>query len=199
MTMRNPYLKTDKTIAYLTKQYAKLFRRVTAFDELNIISVSHEVFDEALKVTEQEVTRLVKSVYDSYRESGAITAPEAQAAVAALMAAYNPTTKYVYQNELDRKRSRFVEGVISSETPVEEVALAKRLLVNMNKQFADDATFDAVVKAFADDGVKRVRWITALDDRRCKECKSRHGKVYDIDKIPPKPHMHCRCYVEKIK
>lgn len=199
MTMRNPYLKTDKTIAYLTKQYAKLFRRVTAFDELNIISVSHEVYDEALKVTEQEVTRLVKSVYDSYRESGAITAPEAQAAVAALMAAYNPTTKCVYQNELDRKRSRFVEGVISSETPVEEVALAKRLLVNMNKQFADDATFEAVVKAFADDGVKRVRWITALDDRRCKECKSRHGKVYDIDNIPPKPHMHCRCYVERVE
>lgn len=197
--MRNPYLKTDKTIAYLTKQYAKLFRRVTAFDELNIISVSHEVYDEALKVTEQEVTRLVKSVYDSYRESGAITAPEALAMVAALMAAYNPTTKYVYQNELDRKRSRFVEGVIASETPVEEVALAKRLLVNMNKQFADDATFDAVVKAFADDGAKRVRWITALDDRRCKECKSRHGKVYDIDHIPPKPHMHCRCYVEKVE
>ncbi|MBO5706435.1 MAG: hypothetical protein J6S05_05500 [Bacteroidaceae bacterium] len=199
MTMRNPYLKTDKTIAYLTKQYAKLFRRVTAFDELNIISVSHEVYDEALKVTEQEVTRLVKSVYDSYRESGAITAPEALAIVAALMAAYNPTTKYVYQNELDRKRSRFAEGVISSETPVEEVALAKRLLVNMNKQFADDATFEAVVKAFADDGVKRVRWITALDDRRCKECKSRHGKVYDIDNIPPKPHMHCRCYVERVE
>jgi SPP1 gp7 family putative phage head morphogenesis protein len=199
MTMRNPYLKTDKTIAYLTKQYAKLFRRVTAFDELNIISVSHEVYDEALKVTEQEVTRLVKSVYDSYRESGAITAPEAQAAVAALMAAYNPTTKYVYQNELDRKRSRFVEGVISSETPRDEVKLAERLLVNMNKQFADDATFEAVVKAFADDGVKRVRWITALDDRRCKECKSRHGKVYDIDNIPPKPHMHCRCYVERVE
>lgn len=199
MTMRNPYLKTDKTIAYLTKQYAKLFRRVTAFDELNIISVSHEVYDEALKVTEQEVTRLVKSVYDSYRESGAITAPEALAVVAALMAAYNPTTKYVYQNELDRKRSRFVEGVISSETPRDEVKLAERLLVNMNKQFADDATFEAVVKAFADDGVKRVRWITALDDRRCKECKSRHGKVYDIDNIPPKPHMHCRCYVERVE
>lgn len=197
--MRNPYLKTDKTIAYLTKQYAKLFRRVTAFDELNIISVSHEVYDEALKVTEQEVTRLVKSVYDSYRESGAITAPEALAVVAALMAAYNPTTKYVYQNELDRKRSRFVEGVISSETPRDEVKLAERLLVNMNKQFADDATFEAVVKAFADDGVKRVRWITALDDRRCKECKSRHGKVYDIDNIPPKPHMHCRCYVERVE
>ena len=199
MTMRNPYSKTDKTIAYLNKQYAKWFRRVTAFDELNVIAVSHEIYDEALKVVEQEATRLVKSVYDSYRESEeALPASEAHAVVIALLCAYNPVTKYVYENELDRKRARFAEGIISSDTPAEEVALAKRLLAAMNKQFADDATFDAVVKAYVDDGVKRVRWITAVDDRRCKECTARHHKIYNIDNIPPKPHLHCRCYVEKV-
>lgn len=197
--MRNPYSKTDKVIAYLSKQYAKLFRRVTSFDELNVISVSREIYDEALKITEQEATRLVKAVYDSYRETGEITASDAHAFTVALMAAYNPTTKYIYRNELDRKRSRFAEGVISSDTPREEVELAKRLLIAMNKQFADDATFEAVIKAFADDGVKRVRWITAVDDRRCKECKSRHHKIYSIDRVPPKPHLHCRCYIEKVE
>ena len=197
--MTNPYLKTDKTIAYLNKQYAKLFRRVTAFDELNVIPLSHEIYDEALKITEQEATRLVKSVYDSYSESGELTASDSHAAVIALMGAYNPVTKYIYRNEIDRKRSRFAEGVISSDTPREEVEVAKRLLIATNKQFADDATFDAVVQAYAADGVKRVRWVTAVDDRRCTECKSRHGKVYEIDKIPPKPHLHCRCYVVKFE
>ena len=197
--MQNPYSKTDKTIVFLNKQYAKLFRRVTAFDELNVISVSHEIYDEALKITEQEATRLVKSVYDSYREDAVIPPEEAHAFVVALMGAYNPVTKYIYRNELDRKRSRFAEGVLSSNAPREEVALAKRLLIAMNKQFADDATFDAIVKAFSDDGVKRVRWITAPDDRRCKECKSRHHKIYNIENIPPKPHMHCRCYVERVE
>ena len=196
--MRNPYSKTDKTIAYLNKQYAKLFRRVTSFDELNVIAVSHEIYDEVLNVVEQEATRLVKSVYDSYREAETIPTSEALAMVVAMLGAYNPVTKYVYENELDRKRARFAEGVISSDAPAEEVALAKRLLAAMNKQFADDATFDAVVKAYADDGVKRVRWITAVDDRRCKECKARHHKIYNIDNIPPKPHLHCRCYVEKV-
>ena len=199
MTMRNPYIKTDKVIAYLSKQYAKLFRRVTSFDELNVISVSHEIYDEALKITEQEATRLVKAVYDSYRETGEITAADAHSFTVALMAAYNPTTKYIYRNELDRKRSRFAEGVISSDTPREEVELAKRLLIAMNKQFADDATFEALIKAFADDGVKRVRWVTAVDDKRCKECKSRHHKIYSIDNVPPKPHLHCRCYIEKVE
>ncbi len=197
--MRNPYIKTDKVIAYLSKQYAKLFRRVTSFDELNVISVSHEIYDEALKITEQEATRLVKAVYDSYRETGEITAADAHSFTVALMAAYNPTTKYIYRNELDRKRSRFAEGVISSDTPREEVELAKRLLIAMNKQFADDATFEALIKAFADDGVKRVRWVTAVDDKRCKECKSRHHKIYSIDNVPPKPHLHCRCYIEKVE
>jgi hypothetical protein len=197
--MTTPYKKTDKTIAYLNKQYSKLFRKLTSFDELNVIEVSHEIYDEVLKLVEQESTRLVKSVYDSYSENRTISVSDATAFVLALMLAYNPVTKYVYKNELERKRSRFAEGVIASDSPYEEIELAKRLLVALNRQFEDDVTFDAVVKAFEDDGIKEVRWITAVDDKRCKECKSRHGKIYPIHKIPPKPHRYCRCYVEKVE
>lgn len=199
MNMTTPYKKTDKTIAYLNKQYSKLFRKLTSFDELNVIEVSHEIYNEVLKLVEQESTRLVKTVYDSYSENHTISTTDATAFVLALMLAYNPVTKYVYKNELERKRSRFAEGVIASESPIEEVELAKRLLVALNRQFEDDVTFDTVVKAFEDDGVKEVRWITAEDDKRCKECKSRHGKIYPIHRIPPKPHRYCRCYLEKIK
>ncbi len=197
MTMKTPYSKTDKTIAYLNKQYVKLFRQVMSFDELKVIQVSHEIYNEVLRLIETEATRLVKSVYNSYR-SATIADEEAHGFVLLLMLAYNPVTKYVYKNELDRKRSRFAEGVIASDTPQEEIELAKRLVAGMNKQFLDDVTFDTVVKAYEDDGVEEVRWITALDDRRCKECKSRHNKIYPIDKIPPKPHLHCRCYVTKV-
>ena len=199
MTMTTPYKKTDKTIAYLNKQYSKLFRKLTSFDELNVIEVSHEIYNEVLKLVEQESIRLVKAVYDSYSEDHTISITDATAFVLALMLAYNPVTKYVYKNELERKRSRFAEGVIASDSPIEEVELAKRLLVALNRQFEDDVTFDTVVKAFEDDGVKEVKWITAEDDKRCKECKSRHGKIYPIHGIPPKPHRYCRCYLEKIK
>lgn len=199
MMAKNPYQKTDKTIAYLNKQYSKLFSRLTSFDELNVIETSHTIYEEVLALVERESTRLVKAVYDSYSESHTISSADALAFVLALMLAYNPVTKYVYKNELERKRSRFAEGVIASDTPIEEVELAKRLLVALNRQFEDDVTFDTVVKAYEDDGVEEVRWITAVDDRRCAECKSRHGKIYPIHKIPPKPHRYCRCYVEKVK
>ena len=193
--MNNPYSKTDKTIEYLNKQYAKLFRKLTSFDELNVIEVSREIYREVLRDVKQESSRLVKAVYKSHRENGeTISSKDANA----LVLAYNPVTKYVFKNELDRKRARFAEGVISSDTPREEVELAKRLLIGMSKQFEDDVTFEAVVQAYKDDGVKKVRWITEVDERRCSECKSRHGKIYPIDKIPPKPHRYCRCYVEKV-
>ena len=191
------YQKTDKVIAYLSKQYSKLFRRVTNFDELNVINVSHEIFDEAVILTEREVTRLVKAVYDSKREGGEISSADALSLVLTLMLAYNPVTKYVYRNEMDRKRARFAEGVIASDSPREEIALATRLMIATNKQFAEDATFEAAVQAYRADGVERVRWVTAVDDRRCAECKSRHGKIYPINNIPPKPHRYCRCYIEK--
>lgn len=199
MMAKNPYQKTDKTIAYLNKQYAKLFRQLTSFDELNVINVSHEIYDEVLKLVERESTRLVKTVYDSYSENHTISTTDASDFVLALMLAYNPVTKYVFKNELERKRSRFAEGVIASDTPKEEVELAKRLLVALNRQFEDDVTFDTVVKALEDDGVEKVRWITEVDDRRCAECKSRHGKIYKIHNIPPKPHRFCRCYVERVR
>ena len=191
------YQKTDKVIAYLSKQYSKLFRRMTSFDELNVINVSHEIFDEAVILTEREVTRLVKAVYDSKREGGEISSADALSLVLTLMLAYNPVTKYIYRNEMDRKRARFAEGVIASDSPREEIALATRLMIATNKQFAEDATFEAVVQAYRDDGVEHVRWVTAADDRRCTECKSRHGKIYPINNIPPKPHRYCRCYIEK--
>lgn len=192
------YRKTDKVITYLSKQYSKLFSRVTSFDELNVINVSHEIFNEAVILTEREVTRLVKAVYDSKREGGEISSADALSLVLALMLAYNPVTKYIYRNEMGRKRSRFAEGVIASDSPREEIALATRLMIATNKQFAEDATFEAVVQAYRDDGVENVRWVTAEDDRRCKECKSRHGKIYPINNIPAKPHRYCRCYIERV-
>lgn len=198
MPMRqNPYRKADKVIAYLNKQYGKLFRRVASFDELNVLAVSHEIYDEIYALVEREATRLAEAVYGSTSKSS--KAFDAAGFVLALLLAYNPVTKYVFENEIDRKRARFAESIIASETPMEELALAKRLLASMNAQFMDDLTFEAMIQAYKDDGVEKVRWFTAIDDRRCKTCRERHGKIYPISKIPPKPHIHCRCWVEEVE
>ena len=194
--MKTPYSKTDKVISYLNKQYSKFFQKVTSFDELNVISVSHEIYDEIYELVKQEATRLADKVYRDYNSE---TKFDASGFVLLLLLAYNPVTKYIFENEMDRKRARFAESLIASETPSEDLALAKRLVAAMNAQFLDDVTFDTMVKAFDDNGTTEVRWVTAPDDKRCKTCKDRHGKIYPIHSIPAKPHIHCRCWVEAVK
>jgi len=199
---KTPYSKADKTITWLNKQYAKLFRRVLPTDELNVIEASHEIYDEAYLMAEQEATRLAKAVYGSYRRNASEEEKEgfdAASFVLAFILSYNPVTKYVYKNEIDRKRSRFAEGVLASNATAEQVALAKRLLAAMNAQFMDDITFNSLVEAYSDNGTEKVRWVTHPDDRRCKQCKAMHGKIYPIDRIPAKPHIHCRCWVEEVE
>lgn len=197
--MKTPYSATDKTIAFLNKQYGKLFRSMAAFDELNVIPVSHEIYDKVYELVKREATRLSDTVYRKHRSSEEPTGFDPSAWVLLLLLAYNPVTKYIFDNEIERKRARFAESVIASDTPAEEVALAKRLLAGMNAQFMDDLTHETVIQAFRDNGTKRVRWITSPDDRRCKQCASMHNKIYPIDDIPTKPHLHCRCWVEEVK
>ena len=195
---KTPYSKTDKTIQYLNNQIAKLFRRTMPKDELNVIQISHEIYDNAYELAEREATRLAESVYRTYRRGNEDVVFDAASFVLALILAYNPVTKYVFQNEIDRKRARFAESILASNVPSEEIALAKRLLVAMSVQFMDDVTFDTLVQAYEDNGTTHVRWVTAEDDKRCKKCAERHGKIYPIHKIPPKPHLHCRCWVEEV-
>ena len=191
----NPYQTADKVIAYLIKRYQRLFRqaRTTSLDELNVIAVSHDIYDTALNETKQEMARLSRVVYERYGDREDF---DGTAFVLALMLAYDPVTKYVYENEVDRKRARFVEGVLGSPSPLEEIRLAERLWATMNKVFADEVTFQTMIQAYKDSGVKTVRWVTSEDERRCATCGAMHGKIYSIDKVPPKPHRNCRCWVE---
>lgn len=191
----NPYQTADKVIGFLVKRYHKLFgqARTTSLDELNVIGVSHDIYDTALNETKQEMARLSRVVYERYGEREDF---DGTAFVLALMLAYDPVTKYVYENEVDRKRARFVEGVLGSTTPLEEIKLAERLWVSMNKVFADEVTFQTMIQAYKDSGVKTVRWVTSEDEKRCPTCGAMHGKIYRIDKVPPKPHRNCRCWVE---
>jgi len=45
-------------------------------------------------------------------------------------------------------------------------------------------------------GVRKVRWLTGLDERACEECESLHNTEYEIGSEPAIPaHPRCRCTV----
>lgn len=194
------YEYTDKIIRYLNKRFIALFNRLktlSSFDEINALQAVQSVYDEADKLTKQRFLTLAKYVYETNVSKDRSSINEAW--ILLLLDAYDPVTKYVYTHEIDRKRARLFESLVASTTKSKEIDTALRYWSAMVRQYAIAATDAAVLQAYQDDGVQKVRWITTPDDRRCVECAKRDGKIYDIDNIPPKPHIGCRCRYERVR
>jgi len=112
---------------------------------------------------------------------------------------YDPVTLYRFDHELERKKGRHLEAVIASDNPDKEHDNALKYFSNMFKQYGDIVADTAHIQSMKDEGEEMVVWISVNDNRRCRTCKERDGKIYPINKIPTKPHIGCRCWVEAWK
>ena len=105
-----------------------------------------------------------------------------------------------YKLETERKAARLGEALAAAVSAgmatSKAVDEALRLWSNMVTQYAIEITDEARRAAMEEDGVTDVEWVSREDGRRCKICKDRHGKIYPIRKVPPKPHIGCRCYLK---
>lgn len=119
--------------------------------------------------------------------------------VAGILGAYNPTTGYLYENEADRKRARLAEALIAAvlfglrAEYHKELRKFANLWHTQTKQYVITVVDTTRIETFKKNGIRRVRWETQEDEKVCSECAERHGKVYDIDKLPEK-HYGCRCW-----
>ena len=113
---------------------------------------------------------------------------------------YNPVTKYVFKNELGRKEERLFEALIAMmQDKGISYNAAERLLIRQVKQSGIDLE-DAIVEAeYEAAGVEKVVWLAELDNRTCGTCVDMDGEIFDIDKVPPKPHINCRCTIYPYK
>lgn len=186
-----PYSRADKEVAKLNRHFIQEFLRFKAIkkDELNVLRSAKAMYERMDKKARAAFVRIAKDQYDD------ITIAEALF----LLKEYDPVTKYVYEHEVERKRTRFAEAFIASKGNASEVKTALRLWSNMIRQYSIAVTDEALLLSYKRAGVEYVKWITEEDERRCAECAARHNKVYPIDRIPPKPHINCRCYFEPTK
>lgn len=219
------YEYTDKVIRQMRRRFIRLFSGFKStiairFDELNVIQASRTLYNELEKIALDGFLRIAEKAYKSqgFNESWFCSrspaldkndrlgwsADKAQRSSADVITSawlmgilneYDPVTKYVYLHEVERKRSRFEESIIASANPAEEVNTALRYWSNMVSQYAIEITDRATLRAYEDSGVERVVWRTVKDERRCKKCLERDGRVYRISEIPPKPHIGCRCWL----
>lgn len=198
--MKKPdiYERSDKVAEYIQKQYVREFSKysnIANFDAINVIKKSKKLYEWLDKVTREAFLMMAKLIYkDEANEDGDL----AEAWLSGVLDEYDPVTKYVYSNEWERKRQMFAEGIIASETVKDknyERNKSMRYLARQATQYTITIADKAQLEAFKANGVKKVRWDSENDTRVCEECHSRNGKVYAIDKIPPKPHYGCRCHL----
>ena len=196
------YRKTDQILKILKADHQRIFSRYkalisTQIDSLNVIERSKEMYKMLNESNENAYLEIAKKVYNDFYPTS--ETPPDREWLLALLLGYDVITKYVYEHEIDRKRARFAEALIATRKKQQEFATAFNLLWKQTAQYGINVTDEAVMKAYRDFGVEKVRWITENDSRVCEVCRSRHNKIYPIDKAPKKTHYGCRCYYEAVK
>lgn len=188
------YEITDKMMKKLQSQAWNKFLRAkatTKFDELNVIKRSKVLYEELEKLNKEVYKEIAKQAYAQHSN---IDIPKV-AFILAILGAYDEVTQYVYNHEVDRKRARFAESIIASGNSLQNYQRAFNLWIKQAEQYAITVEDKATIKAYKDNGVKKLRWVSEKDSKTCSVCKERDGKVYDIDSVPSKPHINCRCYL----
>lgn len=165
-----------------------------AMDELNVLQASKELYST---LDQSNRTAFLKLARARYKD---ITGEEDDEKISlawllAILFAYNPVTEYIYENEVQRKWERFAESMIASANKLAMIRRAMSLWTNQTAQFLVFIEDAAVLEAYKTLGVKRVRWVTQKDERTCPTCGPMNDKIYTINKVPPKPHHNCRCYL----
>ena len=165
-----------------------------AMDELNVIQASRELYS---KLDSSNQTAFLKLARARYKD---ITSEEGEEFISlawlmAILLAYNPVTEYIYENEVTRKRERYAESMIASANKLAVINRSMSLWMRQTEQFMVFVEDAAVLDGYKKNGIKQVRWVTQKDERTCPTCGPMNGKIYNINKVPPKPHHNCRCYV----
>lgn len=179
---------------------AKRKLRHLPFDELNVLGTIRVLYDNLAADNRKIYFDLAKKSYLQAEPHGD-DEPSAEWLLALLLA-YEPVTKYVYQHEVDRKRARLAEALVSvgraQRKQNEELRRGLSLWSQQTAQYADIVTDAAMIKAFTDAGITKLRWVTQEDEKVCKTCRERDGNVYPVTELLEKPHWRCRCYWEPV-
>lgn len=210
------YRYLDKLLEIEKKKIRTEFNRVSVmgFDELNVVNTrttTQSIYDKFLGDNEALYLKSAKNAYKKAlksAKSAGFSGKEEDVDgewLVGMLAGYNFVTGYIYDKEADRKRLRLNEQILTAreysnrEMFQESLRKAANLWFTQTTQYGISSVDEATIKAFKDMGVKEVQWIAADDEKTCPTCGARDNNVYKIDKVPPKPHYGCRCYIVPVE
>lgn len=210
MDFPEPYRLADRAILGLNRSTVRLFdraknkSRAKGFDELTVFRSLTELYDDLDDANRRQFRWLWGGRYrevcgflkHTVRED--ILDDLMEMHLAGLLSQPNPLTGYSYETETMRKRDRAIESINAAGSRSDKDLAFDRAMRYWSQQtgfYIDIVADEAALQAMKDSGVKKVRWITSEDNRVCDDCKDLNGKVFDIDNVPDKPHVRCRCWL----
>jgi SPP1 gp7 family putative phage head morphogenesis protein len=210
------YRLADKHLEQLKKLIRREFNRlgIFGFDELNAPRVTREtisLFDRMMAENKKRFLEVAKKAYRDavalaiaagYKDPGEGKIDDVW--LIGFLGAYNFVSGYLYESEAERKRLRLAEQMMTAREYLNRTLYNDSLRRSANlwwtqtSHYMLDAVDTATLDGYRDSGVERVMWNAEIDGRECRICRERDGKTYAIDKIPPKPHRNCRCYLTPV-
>ena len=189
----------DKIVKAYLKMILRRFKRlnqgfITGFDEINILSAVNTTYEDVINMSVDALKKIAKQTYRWVCDDDF----EADLWMSGFLQLYDPVTHYKWYDEADRKRSRAYEAIMSCRTSAErkkQIEVALKAWAKQFEQTADDVVVAVVKKAYEDNGIKYVKWVTKKDKRVCPDCHKRDGKIYPITSPDLHPlHYNCRCW-----
>lgn len=211
------YETADRLIALLDKKLRRYINRldVTGFSELNALVIQRETTELIKKLLADNKEAFKKIAEDAIAEAAAdienLTGEQAKRVKAddkyvdEILNQYNEITGYLYYPEADRKRARLSEALIVALMLLDRAKYHDNLRKFANLwhtqtvQYEITITDETRTDVFKKNGIRKVKWNAEHDEKTCKVCRERDGKIYPIDKVPAKPHYNCRCWLTPVK
>ena len=212
---------TSEVLTQTARRFATVRRKTGAladFDEINRLTKA--LYSQAYEDLRWMIRNIGREEYDRLTEEKKRREMFEDLFLIVLFDESDPITGYVLGNEVDRKRERLYEQVVSiksHKTPEQEQGeygdtivytqtdevrkafdKAYNLWAHMAQEYAIRSVDVARLMAFEDMGVKYVRWNAELDDKVCQTCLDWHGRKFLLHRVPAKPHWNCRCWLTPV-
>lgn len=198
------YEYIDENVERLKKQTQTAFNNfrlsLLKFDELNVMQVKTETESLFTKLKRQS-DRFYTGLLNHLAESMGFE--EDKYDLDELLETYSGALLYSFATEMERKRERLFETMVAIDdmSDPEILSQQKKNIRNWNTQveeFGVDIERNIFLSELRDSGISKVQWMTAEDERVCVNCSDLNGSIFDIDNVPRRPHIGCRCWLKGV-
>lgn len=209
MTDKEVYAGADRAVKQLNRKNLQLFGRLklAKFDEITLLREVNDVYAQSETMARQRYWEVAVDAYImAYLLCGKDNREATERAdltitgdwVLDILEMVDPVTMYRFTDEADRKVQRLTEALSVAQNKSAEVDKALKYWAAQIGQYAITIVDAAMIQAFKDAGVEEVQWHTKEDERVCEECEDLDLKIFQIEKVPNKPHWGCRCWLTPV-